>query len=163
MLYCLMLGTIGFSYVGLIYLLMLFIPNIIWTKRQPDGYADLAKKENKILLVFERVGQVLVVISAVMFSNYNPTSFSAWSTWLIVSFFLMLIYEIAWIRYFIKPTLKNFYGRFLFIPIPLALLPVVAFLLLGIYGKVIWLIIAACIIGIGHIGIHIQHLKSISE
>lgn len=24
----------GFSYVGLIYLLMLFIPNIIWTKRR---------------------------------------------------------------------------------------------------------------------------------
>ena len=30
--------NLGFSYVGLIYLLMLFIPNIFWTKNQPIGY-----------------------------------------------------------------------------------------------------------------------------
>lgn len=35
-------------------------------------------------------------------------------------------------------------------------------LFLGIYGKVIWLIVSAVIIGIGHIGIHLQHLKSIT-
>lgn len=158
-----MLGTLGFSYIGLIYLLMLFIPNIVWTKRQPDGYAELAKNENKVLLLFERVGQVLIVISVLIFSDYNPTEFSAWTAWLIISFLLMIIYEIVWIRYFIKPTLKNFYGSFLFIPIPLALLPVIAFLLLGIYGQVIWLIVSALIIGIGHIGVHIQHNKSISK
>ena len=28
----------GFSYEGLLYLLMLFIPNIIWTKYKPEGY-----------------------------------------------------------------------------------------------------------------------------
>jgi hypothetical protein len=38
-----------------------------------------------------------------------------------------------------------------------------AFLLLGIYGKVIWLIISAIIIGIGHIGIHVQHYKAIKQ
>jgi hypothetical protein len=35
-----------------------------------------------------------------------------------------------------------------------------AFLLLGIYGKVIWLIASVIVLGIGHIGIHIQHLKN---
>lgn len=49
-----MLGHFGFSYVGLIYLLMLFIPNIIWTKHQPIGY-DFSN-ENKWLLWFERIG-----------------------------------------------------------------------------------------------------------
>ncbi|MCL2796862.1 MAG: hypothetical protein FWD58_02245 [Firmicutes bacterium] len=156
-----MLGHFGFSYIGLIYLLMLFIPNIVWTRRQPEGYAELAKHENKILLVFERVGQVCVVATAVLFSDYNPTEFEPWTAWLIISATLMLLYAAAWVRYFIKPDLKNFYGSFLAIPIPLASLPVFAFLLLGIYGKVIWLIISAVIIGIGHIGIHVQHLKAI--
>lgn len=154
-----MLGHLGFSYIGLIFLLMLFIPNGIWTKKQPEGYAELAKNENKILLTFERTGQVSVTACALIFSDYNPSEFSAWSAWLIAAFALMLLYETAWIRYFLKPSLKNFYGRFLFIPIPLASLPVFAFLLLGIYGKVIWLIISAVVIGIGHIGIHLQHLK----
>ena len=142
---------------------MLFVPNIIWLKRQPEGYEELAPKENGILLVFERAGQTCVVAAAVLFSDYNPVEFSAWTAWLIVSAALLLLYEAAWIRYFVKPTLRNFYGHFLLIPIPLASLPVFAFLLLGIYGKVIWLIIAAVIIGIGHIGIHIQHLRAVKK
>ena len=39
----------GFSYIGLIWLLMLFVPNIIWTKNKPLGYEESAKKENKVL------------------------------------------------------------------------------------------------------------------
>lgn len=31
----------GFSYVGLIYLLMLFVPNIIWTKCKPEGMMSM--------------------------------------------------------------------------------------------------------------------------
>ena len=34
---------LGFSYVGLIYLLMLFIPNIIWSRARPIDYDELAK------------------------------------------------------------------------------------------------------------------------
>ncbi|MDR3318094.1 MAG: hypothetical protein LBS99_01505 [Clostridiales bacterium] len=157
------MGTFGFSYIGLVYLLMLFVPNILWTKKQPTGYAELAKNENKVLLVFERVGQVLVVGTALIFCDYNPTEFTAWTAWLIFSAVLMLLYEAAWIRYFIKPSLKTFYGRLLFIPVPLASLPVFAFLLLGIYGKVIWLIASIVILGVGHIGIHIQHIKQINR
>lgn len=41
----------GFSYVGLIYLLMLFIPNAIWTKNQPKEYEKYAKGENKVLQI----------------------------------------------------------------------------------------------------------------
>ena len=153
-----MSGHFGFSYVGLIYLLMLFIPNIIWSKHQPSDYGYT--HENKILLVFERVGQVCVTCSALIFSDFNLASFSLWSLWLIVSLILMLLYEICWIIYFNNGhTLKDFYGSFCGIPVPLASLPVMAFLLLGIYGKVIWLIVSVIILGIGHIGIHIQHLK----
>ena len=78
-----MLGHFGFSYVGLIFMIMLMVPNIIWAKNQPQGYT--AENENKVLAVF----------------------------------------------------------------------------LLGIYGKVIWMLIACVILGIGHIGIHWQHSKEL--
>ncbi|MBU5312820.1 hypothetical protein KQI38_12315 [Tissierella carlieri] len=155
-----MLGHLGFSYIGLIYLLMLFIPNIIWSKNQPIDYDNT--QENKILLLLERVGQVCCTCSVLIFSDFNIVSFSSWSLWLISSFLLMIFYEICWIRYFMNEhTEENFYRSFCRIPVPLASLPVMAFLLLGIYGKVIWLIASAIIIGIGHIGIHIQHVKAI--
>lgn len=153
-----MLGHLGFSYVGLIYLLMLFIPNLIWNKNQPIDYDNT--QENKTLLLFERIGQVGCTCCVLIFSDFNVASFSAWSLWLIVSFLLMILYEICWIRYFINEhTENNFYRSFCGIPVPLASLPVIAFLSLGIYGKVIWLVVSAIIIGIGHIGIHVQHLK----
>lgn len=155
-----MLGHLGFSYVGLVYLLLLWIPNILWTKNKPIDYN--VSKENKILLLLERVGQACCTCSILIFIDYNITPFSAWSLWLIVSFLLMILYEINWIRYLThEHTEKNFYRSLFGIPVPGASLPVMAFLLLGIYGKVIWLIASAIIIGIGHIGIHIHHQKAI--
>jgi hypothetical protein len=155
-----MMGHFGFSYVGLVYLLMLFIPNIIWSRHQPKDYDPTG--ENKVLQVFERVGQVCCTYSILLFSDYNPASLSAWSVWFFASLFLMVLYEISWVRYFTgEPTEWNFYRSFLGIPVPGASLPVTAFLLLGIYGKVVWLIVSSIILGIGHIGIHIQHLRAI--
>ncbi|MBE6054062.1 MAG: hypothetical protein E7212_09160 [Clostridium sartagoforme] len=154
------MGSFGFSYIGLIYLLMLFIPNIIWTKNIPIGYKEITKEENKILLIFERVGQIAVTCLALIFKNFNINNISIWSLWLLASFITMLLYEACWVRYFRgNHTLEDFYGNFFGIPVPLASLPIVGFLFLGIYGKVIWMVIAVLILGVGHIGIHIQHLK----
>lgn len=155
-----MLGHLGFSYVGLIYLLMLWIPNGIWSRNKPKNYHT--DQENKTLVLFERAGQVCCTCSILIFNDYNIAPFTGWSFWLIASCLLMVLYEINWMRYFMNEhTEENFYRSFCGIPVPGASLPVTAFLLLGIYGKVIWLIVSAVIIGIGHIGIHIQHLKAI--
>lgn len=156
------MGHFGFSYVGLIFLLMLTIPNLIWTKHQPIGY-DF-HNENKILLIFERVGQVCVTCIALVFFDFNIKSWSIWNLWLIAALILMLLYEGWWIRYFkSQKNLLDFYSSFCGVPVAGATLPVFAFLLLGIYGKVIWLIISVIILGIGHIGIHLQHLKEIHQ
>ena len=32
-----MFGHIGFSYVGFVFLLLLFVPNLIWTKKNAAG------------------------------------------------------------------------------------------------------------------------------
>lgn len=157
-----MLGNFGFSYVGLIYLLMLFIPNIIWSKNIPTEYDAI--QENKVLLLLERIGQVLCTCIVLVFTNFNISVWNMWNIWLIISFIMMVIYEIAWVRYFKnKPTCANFYRSLWGIPVPLAILPVLSFLLLGIYGKVIWLIIAAIILGVGHIGIHLQHIQALKK
>jgi hypothetical protein len=154
------MGHLGFSYVGFIFLLMLTVPNLIWTKHKPNGYTD--KNENRILLIFERVGQVCVTCTTIMFSDFNIHGWSAWSFWLIAAVVLMVMYECWWIRYFkSEKQLKDFYSSFLGIPVAAATLPVVAFFFLGLYGKVIWLLISVVILGIGHIGIHLQHFREI--
>lgn len=152
------MGHFGFSYVGFVFMLMLIVPNLIWTKYQSKEY-DF-KDENKVLLVFERVGQVGVTGAALVFSDFNIHGWSVWSFWLIAAFVLMILYECWWIRYFkSNRTWKDFYSNFYGIPVAGATLPVVAFFFLGIYGRVIWLIVSVIIFGIGHIGIHLQHRR----
>lgn len=153
----------GFSYIGLIWMLMLFVPNILWTKRQPKDYDKYVVNENKILLAFERIGEVLVCGVVLIFSDFNVHSITPWSLWLLVSLLLMLLYECYWIRYFrSRRTLKDFYSSLLGVPVAGATLPVCAFLLLGVYGKNVFLIAAAVILGIGHIGIHMGHYMEVS-
>lgn len=154
------MGHFGFSYIGFIFLLMLTVPNLIWTKHQPKGYDY--QNENKVLLLFERGGQVCVTSTALIFSDFNIQTWSAWSLWLIVAAILMVLYECWWICYFkSEKTMKDFYSSFFGIPVAGATLPVAAFFLLGLYGKVVWLMGSVIILGIGHIGIHLQHLREI--
>lgn len=157
-----MFGNWGFSYIGLLFLLMLFIPNIMWDKRKPQGYTS--EKENKILRFFERVGEVLICCCSLVFSDFNIHEWTLWSLWLIAALVLMIMYEAWWVRYFrSERKLSDFYSSFLGIPLAGATLPVIAFFMFGIYGKVACMLIATLLLGIGHIGIHIQHKKSIDN
>ncbi|MCM1262021.1 MAG: hypothetical protein NC313_04800 [Butyrivibrio sp.] len=151
----------GFSYVGLIYLLMLFIPNTIWTKHKPTNYEQYAEQESKALQIIERIGEVLVCCCALIFADFNIRLNSLWSVWLLISFMLMFLYEIYWIRYFrSEKRMSDFYSSICGIPVAGATLPVCAFILLGVYGKNVFLIISTIILGIGHIGIHVSHYKT---
>ncbi len=139
---------------------MLIVPNMIWIKRKPKSYSN--QKENRILLILERVGQVCVSCTALIFSDFNIHGWSAWSFWLIAAIVLMVMYEYWWFRYFrSEKQMKDFYSSLWGIPVAGATLPVAAFFFLGLYGKVIWLMVSVVILGIGHIGIHLQHLREI--
>ena len=154
----------GFSYIGLIFLLMLFIPNIIWSKHQPVGYEAYAKNENKALVWLERIGEVSVTCISLIFQDFNIEKISYWSIFLLVSFILMLLYEIWWIRYFkSQKEMKDFYKSLLGIPVAGDTLPFLSFIFLGVYGKNIFLILATIVLGIGHMGIHFNHKRELEK
>lgn len=81
---------------------------------------------------------------------------------IIVSIICMILYKCFWIQYFRNQNfLEEFYKPFLNIPVPGALLPVISFFLLGLYQQHYLLIGSSIILGIDHIGIHLQHLREI--
>lgn len=154
----------GFSYIGLLYLSMLMLPNIVWTKHQPKDYEKYVGHENRILLTLERTGEVLVSCLVLIFTDFNLKPWSAWSWWLVLSFLLMVLYEIFWVRYFrSEKTMQDFYSSLLGVPAAGATLPVAAFFLLAIYGRNWALGAAVVILGIGHIGIHLMHRREIRD
>ncbi len=156
------MGHLGFSVTGLLFLLMLFIPNLIWPGRRPQGYD--AGGESRLLRALERAGQAAVTCAALVFSDYDAHRWSAWTLWLAAAAALMLLYEGWWIRYFKSGrTLSGFYSSYCGVPVAGATLPVAAFFLLGVYGRVVWLMASAAILGIGHIGIHLRHRREIGQ
>ena len=154
--------NLGFSYVGLMFLIMLTIPNLIWTKNKPKDYDRYVVSENKLLLVLERIGEVSVSCLSLIFSDFNLTPWSKWSWWLVLAFVLMIFYEMFWLRYLrSKETLQDFYSSFFGLPVAGATLPVLAFFLLAVYGKNPLLACAVTILGIGHVGIHLENKRKL--
>jgi hypothetical protein len=154
-------GHFGFSVVGAAFLVALFVPNLLWARFAiPAGYDPSG--ENRVLGVMERIGQVLTTVALVVFSDTNVRAWSPWSWWLVAAIALMATYEGAWVRYFTSArTMRDFYRPLLGVPVPLATLPVLAAILLGVYGRLAPLIAAAVILGVGHIGIHVQHYRPV--
>ena len=118
----------GFSYIGLVFLLMLMILNIIWSKNKPKEYEKYVKNENKVLLLFERIGEMLVTCLSLIFSNLNINKITNWSIILLIAFIIMILYEIYWIRYFkSNKTMKDMYISLLGVPVAGATFPIMHF------------------------------------
>ena len=78
------MGRFGFSYVGTVFLIALFVPNMIWAlSARPQGYNP--SSENRVLWTLERVGQVLTVAAAVLFADTNLRPWTPWSWWLVAA------------------------------------------------------------------------------
>ena len=159
---------LGFCITGLVFLIMLVVPNLIWAKMKPEGYEEAAGKENKVLLLLERIGEVLMTVILVIFPAFDlqarqlPEGIFFKFTIIIwfAAVVLMILYECYWIRYFVsKRTLKDMYRSFAGFPVAGASLPVIAAFLLGLYSGNLIMIAVSVILGIGHIGIHLNHKK----
>lgn len=150
----------GFSVVGMAFLALLFIPNVLWARSRPSGYEEVARHESRVLLAFERVGQAATTCAAIVFVCPQGLSLP-WLLWFVAATVLMLLYELAWVRYFRGgEELAGMYASLGPIPVPLASLPVAAFGLLGVWCQSPVAVISAVILGIGHIGIHLGHLSA---
>ena len=152
----------GVSIVGMFFLLMLFIPNIIWSKNLPDGYEESAKHENKLLLTLERAGEGLVSTLVLIDRRTDRFSLSPRIGYLVLALVLMILYELYWRKYFLSAhKLSDMYSDYCGFPLAGASLPVFAVFLIGIYACHVFIIVSAIILGIGHIGIHLMHKKEI--
>ena len=152
----------GVSVVGIVFMLMLFIPNIIWSKNLPEGYEEAAKHESKRLLAFERTGEMLATVFMLTDRRLDSFGLSPRLGYPMLGLILMIMYELYWLGYFRSShTLKDMYSDYCGFPLAGASLPVFSVFLFGVYACNVFLIAAAVILGIGHIGIHLMHQREL--
>ncbi|MGN7398591.1 hypothetical protein ACTHO0_01955 [Cytobacillus praedii] len=140
----------GFSLIGFIIVISILTPNFLFIAFPPQNIPIEIKDTAIILTIAERIGQgscmLLLVISK---TNFEETNINIW-------FFLMIVcisfYYFLWIRYFVQGrTYSTAFKSLGFIPVPMAIFPVLAFGFAAIWGKSIWLGISVIILAFGHI------------
>lgn len=139
----------GFSVIGTIIAIAIFIPNLLMIKFPPNNAPKVLKDGGIIFTIFERIGQVgCILVLIISKNNFEKLTINIWAVFM---GFCILIYYFLWARYIVKgQEYKLLWEPLSFIPIPMAVFPVGAFLFAAILGKSIWLGILVVFLGIGH-------------
>ena len=141
----------GFSWIGSLMGIGLLLPSILFFIRFPPKNTPADLKDAGLLwTIFERAGQIgcfsILVVSRDHFQG-RPVN-----VWAILMLLCIIIYYGVWVRYVVKGQDYIWLSKpLLFIPVPLAIFPVCAFGFAALWGKSVWLGIAAVILAIGHV------------
>ena len=133
-----------FNVFGLIFIVLIMIPNIIYAIKCNDGFNN--KWNNKVVIILEQIGRYGCIIFMII--NIPNTWFGWWSDeafvlYLIIDSILVLSYIIIWIICFNKKTL--------FKALSLSIIPSLIFIFSGIMSRSILLIIFSIIFAPAHI------------
>lgn len=137
-----------FNYYGLIAIILIMLPNIIYFAKKKN----VVQNENKsFLLVLEQIGRYGCM--GFMVFNIPYTYYGFWFNhgllvYLIVGGVILLLYELGWI---LKDDKKIFKALWL------SIIPFILFLFCGICIRSILLITCSIIFGVSHITISYQN------
>ena len=149
------LSDLRFSGLGIAYLVLLMAPNILWARLR-DVKETGAAAENRLLVLLERLGQVGMTVG-LSFAPASPPPGPLRVALLVASLLALVLYELAWSRYFRSPrTVADLYRALGPIPLALAILPVAGIALLALYEMHLVLLVCAAILGVGHISLSVQ-------
>lgn len=151
-------GKLGMSWLnvfGLVFVVLLLIPNIIYAVKYRD-VENLCK--NKVMNVLEQIGRygsMFLMVFNIGIAEFGFVSTNAFLIYFLGSIVLMLAYWIIWIIFFVNQSMWN--------RMALAIIPTLLFLLSGCTLRHILLIITAIVFGIGHIYVTYINAKLSAE
>ena len=141
---------------GLIFIIVIMIPNIIYAIKCKDGFAN--KWQNKTVELLEQIGRFGCF--GFMIINIPGTWFGWWSDeayaiYLIVDALLLALYCTIWIVCWKKNSV--------FKALALSIIPSVMFLFSGIMSRSVLLVVAAILFAPSHILISYKNAKGSNE
>ncbi len=139
-------GRIGISWLnifGLIIVVLLLIPNIIYAVKEKNRENRCTNKFMNILEQIGRYGSMFLMVFNIGLAEFGFSSVEAFIVYLIGNILLIVSYWLIWVLYFRK---KTYWKQTV-----LAVIPTGIFLLSGITMLHFLLIIFAVIFGIAHL------------
>lgn len=135
----------GFSALGLAVSLAVLLPNLLLLALPPSSPLPTAESP-KLLIWIERLGQALCLALPSL-----TGSGSIAPVWAVLLGLALSGYWGLWIRYATLRTIRALYGSVCGMPVPMAILPVLAFLSYALMCGNPWIGVGAAVLAIGHI------------
>lgn len=118
---------ISFSWIGLAVFALPMLINIVYAVFLPSEAPKQAAVVPRRLEIVEQVSRIAYLAAITFLVSGEPIDFQSICFWLATLF--LLLYYVVWIRYFAGGRKANLLNRsFLFVPMPLAVFPVLYFL-----------------------------------
>ena len=140
---------LGFSWIGLIVFLLPMLINIVYVILPLKNAPTTQQETNKILEIIEQSTRILYMLAIVFLVCKEKVDFT--SIWMFVGLIFLALYYIVWFRYFLGGRDIELLGKpFLFVPMPLAVFPVIYFICSAIWLNNYIAVLFMIIFGIAH-------------
>ncbi|WP_345751496.1 hypothetical protein [Microbacterium rhizophilus] len=146
----------GFSPLGLIVSVAVLAPSLLLIRHPPrDGLPDA--RPPRWLGVLERAGQALCLVMPVIVA---PGRIAPW--WSLAVATAVIPYWALWARYLRGGrTAELLYRPLWRVPVPMAVLPVLAFLAAGAWLANPWIALAALVLAAGHVPVSLIAARAV--
>ena len=126
--------------------------------RNGCGKVEQTAAVTRWIEVVEQISRIAYLLTITLLLSRKPFHFR--SVWLCLAAFFLLLYYIVWIRYFAGGRDIALLNRpFLFVPMPLAVFPVLYFLCAAVWLNNIPAVILMMIFGAAHLTVSVQSFR----
>ncbi len=149
---------LSFSWVGLVIFALPMVINIFYVIFPPANKSEKQEKSAKWIEIIEQVSRILYLLAVTFLVSEN--ALDVCSFWLYLAAFFLILYYAVWVRYFAGGRRTELLNRaFLFVPMPLAIFPVLYFLCAAVWMSNIPAVVIMMVFGASHLDVSIKSFK----
>lgn len=149
---------VSFSWIGLLIFTLPMLINIAYVLFPPAGKAEQPAAVMHWIEIVEQISRIAYLFAVTLLVSRETLSFR--SVWFSLAAVFLVLYYAVWLRYFMGGREIALLSRsFLFVPMPLAVFPVLYFLCAAIWLHNLPAAIIMVIFGAAHLAVSIQSFR----
>lgn len=150
--------SLSVSWTGLVVFALPMLINLAYILFPPAGTAEQQKPVTHWVELVEQISRMAYLLAIVLLVSRKHIRLQ--SVWLGLAALFLILYYAVWIRYFVGGREIVLLRRsFLFVPMPLAVFPVLYFLCAAIWLHNIPAAVTMVVFGIAHLTVSIQSFR----
>ena len=149
---------VSFSWIGLVIFALPMLINIAYVLFPPAGKAEQTAAVTHLVEIVEQISRIAYLFAVTLLVSRETLSFR--SVWFSLAAVFLVLYYAVWLRYFMGGREIALLSRsYLFVPMPLAVFPVLYFLCAAIWLHNLPAAIIMVIFGAAHLAVSLRSFR----